>query len=255
MPMKIVAIIPARMGSSRFPGKPLAPILDRPMIEHVYRRTRLCRTLDDVFVATCDDEIYQSVEAFGGKAIMTSASHERASDRVAEAAADMDSDVIVMVQGDEPMTVPEMIDESIAPFVSGNSKVACVNLTTRIISRQEFEDPNSIKVVMDRDGYALYMSREPIPTLHLQDFDRIPAFKQVCIIPFTAAALQEFIRLDPTPLDVAESIDMMRFIEHGRRVKMIETSHSTHAVDNPADLELVQELLIKDPLTQKYLKS
>jgi 3-deoxy-manno-octulosonate cytidylyltransferase (CMP-KDO synthetase) len=215
----------------------------------------MCRTLDDVFVATCDDEIYRSVEAFGGKAIMTSPSHERASDRVAEAAADMDSDVIVMVQGDEPMTVPEMIDESIAPFTGGYADVACVNLTARIKNREEFQDPNSIKVVMDRGGYALYMSREPIPTSHLQDFDRIPAFKQVCIIPFTAAALQEFMRLEPTPLEVAESIDMLRFIEHGRRVKMIETSYSTHAVDNPADLELVQEFLSKDPLTQKYLKS
>lgn len=253
--MKITAIIPARMGSSRFPGKPLAPILGLPMIEHVYRRTRLCLALDDVFVATCDDEIYQSVEAFGGKAVMTAPSHERASDRVAEAAADMDCDVIVMVQGDEPMTVPEMIDESIAPFVGGNADVACVNLTARIKTREEFKDPNSIKVVMDRDGYALYMSREPIPTLHLQNFNRISAFKQVCIIPFTAAALQEFIRLDPTPLEVAESIDMLRFIEHGLRVKMIETSYSTHAVDNPADLELVQDLLIKDPLTQKYLKN
>jgi 3-deoxy-manno-octulosonate cytidylyltransferase (CMP-KDO synthetase) len=243
------------MGSSRFPGKPLAPILGRPMIEHVYRRTMLCRALNDVFVATCDKEIFESVEAFGGKAIMTSPSHERASDRVAEAAADMDSDVIVMVQGDEPMTYPEMIDESLAPFISADKEVACVNLTARIKSQKEFEDPNSIKVVMDRDGYALYMSREPIPTLHLQDFDRIPAFKQVCIIPFTAAALQEFIRLDPTPLEVAESIDMMRFIEHGRRVKMVETSFSTQAVDNPADLELVEELLIKDPLTEIYMKN
>jgi 3-deoxy-manno-octulosonate cytidylyltransferase (CMP-KDO synthetase) len=250
--MKITAIIPARMGSSRFPGKPLAPILGRPMIEHVYWRTSLCKTLDDVFVATCDQEIYDAVEAFGGKAIMTAPTHERASDRVAEAAADMDADVTVMVQGDEPMTYPEMITESLAPFLDGDEKVACINLTARITSLEEFKDPNTIKVVMDASGYALYMSREPIPTLHLQDFKQIPAFKQVCIIPFTKAALQEFIQLDPTPLEVAESIDMMRFIEHGRKVKMIETSFSTHAVDNPADLQLVEALLRKDPLTAEY---
>jgi 3-deoxy-manno-octulosonate cytidylyltransferase (CMP-KDO synthetase) len=166
--MKIVAIIPARMGSSRFPGKPLAPILGRPMIEHVYRRTNLCRALDDVIVATCDTEILEAVEAFGGKAIMTSPAHERASDRVAEAAADLDCDVIVMVQGDEPMTYPEMIAESLEPFLKGNEEAACVNLTARIKSQKEFEDPNTIKVVMDQDGFALYMSREPIPTLHLQ---------------------------------------------------------------------------------------
>jgi 3-deoxy-manno-octulosonate cytidylyltransferase (CMP-KDO synthetase) len=251
--MKIVAIIPARMGSSRFPGKPLAPILGRPMIEHVYRRTMLCQALYDVIIATCDIEIFESVEAFGGKAIMTSPAHERASNRVAEAAADLDADVIVMVQGDEPMTYPEMIKESLAPFLSGYPEITCVNLTARIKNQKEFEDPNTIKVVMDRNGFALYMSREPIPTLHLQDFDQIHAFKQVCIIPFTAAALQEFIQLEPTPLEVAESIDMMRFIEHGRKVKMVETLFSTHAVDTPDDLKIVEKLLRKDPLTGKYI--
>ena len=250
--MKIVAVIPARMGSSRFPGKPLAPILGHPMIEHVYRRTLLCDSLAEVIVATCDTEIVESVKAFGGKAVMTSAAHERASDRVAEAAAGLDADVIVMVQGDEPMTYPQMIDESLAPFIGGDEEVACVNLTARVMSPTEFEDPNTIKVVMDRNGFALYMSREPIPTLHLKNFDQVSAFKQVCIIPFTAAALKDFISLDPTPLELAESIDMMRFIEHGHRVKMIETSFSTHAVDTPDDLERVETLLRQDPLTAKY---
>ena len=184
---------------------------------------------------------------------MTSSEHERASDRVAEAATDIDCDVVVMIQGDEPMTYPEMIEESVAPFLRGDEAVSCVNLTAHIKSQKEFEDPNTIKVVMDRKGYAIYMSREPIPTLHLQDFESVPAFKQVCIIPFTAAALQEFTRLDPTPLEVAESIDMMRFIEHGRKVKMVETSFSTHAVDHQADLELVEKLLRQDPLVEKYL--
>ena len=251
--MKIIAVIPARMGSSRFPGKPLAPILGRPMVEHVYRRTLLCKTLSDVFVATCDKEIFESVEAFGGKAIMTSPSHERASDRVAEAAVDMDCDVVVMVQGDEPLTHPQMIEESLAPFLSGDEKVACVNLTARITGQTEFEDRNTIKVVVDKDGFALYMSREPIPTRQIQNFGQIPAFKQVCIIPFAAYALQEFSRLEPTPLEVAESVDMMRFIEHGRKVKMVETSFSTHAVDHPTDLELVEGLLRQDPLAQKYI--
>ena len=250
--MKIIAIIPARMGSSRFPGKPLAPILGRPMIEHVYHRTALCKALSEVYVATCDTVIFEAVESFGGRAMMTAPTHERASDRVAEAAADLDADVIVMVQGDEPMTYPEMIAESLVPFLKGDEEVACVNLTARITSPEEFRDPNTIKVVMDASGHALYMSREPIPTLHLQDFERIPAFKQVCIIPFTNIALQEFIRLEPTPLEIAESIDMMRFIEHGRKVKMIETSFSTHAVDNPADLKLVETLLREDPLMQSY---
>jgi 3-deoxy-manno-octulosonate cytidylyltransferase (CMP-KDO synthetase) len=110
------------------------------MIEHVYRRTILCQALSDVFVATCDKEIFETVETFGGKAIMTSPSHQRASDRVAEAAANLDADVIVMVQGDEPMTVPDMIEESLMPFLRGDEEVACVNLTARIKSQKEFED-------------------------------------------------------------------------------------------------------------------
>ena len=251
--MKIVAVLPARMGSTRFPGKPLAPILGHPMIEHVYRRTSMCPVLDEVFVATCDQEIMDAVNAFGGKAIMTSNSHQRASDRVAEAAENFSADIIIMVQGDEPMTYPEMIEASVAPFSNGDKQIACVNLTARIQTEEEFADPNTIKVVMDAEGFAVYMSREPIPTRHLQPFDQLVTFKQVCIIPFTAASLQEFIRLPPTPLEVAESIDMLRFIEHGRKVKMVHTAYSTHAVDTAEDLKRVEELLQKDPLTKEYL--
>jgi 3-deoxy-manno-octulosonate cytidylyltransferase (CMP-KDO synthetase) len=223
------------------------------MIEHVYHRTKLCRALDDVVVATCDREIFDSVERFGGNAVMTASSHERASDRVAEAATKMDSDIFVMVQGDEPMTYPEMIHESLQPFEEPQNRAFCVNLTARIQKPGEFEDRNTIKVVMDLEGYAIFMSREPIPTRHLQGFDALPAFKQVCIIPFTAAALQEFSQLPPTPLEIAESIDMLRFVEHGRRVKMVETEYSTHAVDHPADLELVEKLLAHDSLTAEYM--
>jgi 3-deoxy-manno-octulosonate cytidylyltransferase (CMP-KDO synthetase) len=251
--MKIVAVIPARMGSTRFPGKPLAPILGQPMIEHVYRRTAMCLALDDVFVATCDRQIMEAVEAIGGKAIITSDSHQRASDRVAEAAAHFSADIIVMVQGDEPMTYPQMIEASLTPLRSDDQQTACVNLTARIHTETEFADPNTIKVVMDADGFAVYMSREPIPTRHLQPFDQLATFKQVCIIPFTAPSLQEFIRLPPTPLEVAESIDMLRFIEHGRKVKMVETAYVTHAVDTSEDLKLVEKLLEKDPLTKEYL--
>jgi 3-deoxy-manno-octulosonate cytidylyltransferase (CMP-KDO synthetase) len=241
------------MGSTRFPGKPLAPILGRPMIEHVYRRVSMCLALDDVFVATCDRQIMDAIDAFGGKAIMTSDSHQRASDRVAEAATNFSADIIVMVQGDEPMTYPQMIESAVAPLRDGDKQIACVNLTARIQTEEEFADPNTIKVVMDTDGFAVYMSREPIPTRHLQPFEQLATFKQVCIIPFTAASLNEFIQLTPTALEVAESIDMLRFIEHGRRVKMVPTAYVTHAVDTPEDLKRVEELLQKDPLTKEYL--
>jgi 3-deoxy-manno-octulosonate cytidylyltransferase (CMP-KDO synthetase) len=250
---KIVAVIPARMGSSRFPGKPLAQILGIPMIEHVYRRTAMCKTLDEVWVATCDQEIADTVTAFDGKAVMTSSSHERASDRVAEAMDSIEADIVVMIQGDEPMTYPEMIENSISPFLSEDDGVICVNLTGRIQTIEEFESPNTIKVVMDEEQFAVYMSREPIPTRQQMPFDRIPAFKQVCIIPFTREGLRLFTQLSPTPLEQAESIDMLRFIEHGYKVKMVETSLSTHAVDTEQDLKLVENLLRKDTLTKNYL--
>jgi 3-deoxy-manno-octulosonate cytidylyltransferase (CMP-KDO synthetase) len=242
------------MGSSRFPGKPLASILGRSMIEHVYRRTSMCNLLDDVWVATCDQEIMDAVTAFGGKVVMTSASHERASDRIAEAMQKSDADIVVMVQGDEPMTYPQMIEAALQPFFRGDQQLMCVNLVARIASEIEFESPNTIKVVMDEDGFAVYMSREPIPTRHRMPFGRIPAYKQVCIIPFTKDGLDLFTRLSPTPLEETESIDMLRFIEHGYRVKMVETELFTHAVDTADDLKFVEKLMAGDPLTRTYIK-
>lgn len=249
--MRIVAGIPARMGSSRFPGKPLAPILGRPMIEHVYYRTALCPMVDEVFVATCDEEIREAVERFGGKVIMTSAAHQRASDRIAEAAEGFEADIVVMVQGDEPMIAPHMVAAAVAPMLD-DPTIRCVNLAKRIETEEEYRDPNTIKVVMDHQGYALYFSREPIPTRRILDFDRIPVFKQVCIIPFLRDFLIQFAGLEPTPLEQAESVDMLRILEHGYRVRLVETMVNTHAVDTPSDLVLVESLMLNDPLVAEY---
>ncbi len=249
--MKVIAVIPARMGSSRFPGKPLAPLLGRPMIEHVYRRTALSAALAEVVVATCDREIHDAAEAFGARAVMTADTHERASDRVAEAARETDADVVVLVQGDEPMTMPGMIDAAVAPFAS-DPAVKCVNLAKRIENEADFDDPNTIKVVMDRNDDALFMSRQPIPTRPKGTFATITAYKQVCIIPFRRDALERYASLPPTPLEIAESVDMMRFIEHGVPVRMVETEFDTQAVDTPADLERVEALMRDDPLVVTY---
>lgn len=248
-----IAVLPARMGSSRFPGKPLAPILGISMIEHVYRRTAMCRSLDEVYVATCDREIQEAVETFGGKAIMTSPLHTRASDRVAEAMTNLRADVVVMVQGDEPMIHPDMVGESIAPMLQ-DSSIQCVNLAKRIKDNEEYMDPNTIKVVMDLQGDALYFSREPIPTTRVLGFSQIPVYKQVCIIPFRRECLLQYAALEPTPLEKAESVDMMRLLEHGYKVRLVETDYETHAVDTPADLKAVEERMRKDPMTREYLK-
>ncbi|MDT7542053.1 MAG: 3-deoxy-manno-octulosonate cytidylyltransferase synthetase [Acidobacteriota bacterium] len=246
--MKIVAVIPARMDSSRFPGKPLATLRGRPMIEHVFRRTAMCERLDAVYIATCDDEIRIAAEGFGCNVLMTSAAHERASDRVAEAAERIiEADIVVMIQGDEPLITPEMIDAALAPLLQDPS-VMCVNLARRIESREEFLDPNTIKVVTDVRGDAIYFSRAPIPAINVESFGRTKMLKQVCVIPFRRDFLREFSRLAPTPLERAESIDMLRLIEHGGRVRIVETVEETHAVDTPEDLRLVETMMKHDPL-------
>ena len=250
---RIVAIIPVRMGSSRFPGKPLTPLLGRPMIEHVINRALMCDLLDAVYVATCDEEIRKVVEEIGGSVLMTSIIHERASDRVAEAAFHLDADIVVMIQGDEPMITPDMISSAVAPILRDRS-VSCVNLVRRIFSHEEFIDPNTIKVVMNVNGDALYFSRASIPAIDFASGkDGHPCvFKQVCVIPFRRDCLRKFANLPPTPLERAESIDMLRLIEHGCYVRLVETEVDTHAVDTPEDLRLVESLMKNDPLIPRY---
>ena len=249
--MRIVAVIPARMGSSRFPGKPIKPILGVPMIEHVYRRTTMCPEITQTFIATCDHEIKVAAEEFGAPVIMTSSQHERASDRVAEASEKIEGDVLVLVQGDEPLTNPQAISAAIKPFLHRES-VGCVNLMKRIIDYTEFHSANVIKVIVDKRGNALFMSRQPIPT-NENGLSEVFAYKQVCIIPFSRRALQEYKTLPPTPYEIAESIDMMRFIEHGISVQMIETEFESYAVDVPEDIGRVERVMHSDPLVSHYL--
>ena len=248
--MNILALIPARMGSSRFPGKPLKKILGKPMIGHVYERVSKCDLLIKTVVATCDQEIVDYIESIGGQVVMTSGKHERASDRCAEALGylekkdDIQYDIVVMVQGDEPMTHPSMITEAVTPMLK-DSEILVTNLLGDIESEEEFKDRNCIKVVCDLDSNALYFSREPIPTRKL---GKTTMKKQVCIIPFTRDFLLEYTNLDPTPLEIIESVDMMRVLEHGKKVKMIHTKHRTQAVDTKEDLEKVTKIMKKEKL-------
>ena len=250
--MTIAAVIPVRMGSTRFPGKPLTPIKGRAMVEHVYKRVALCQALDGgVYVATPDEEIASAVNSFQGRVIMTSSAHERASDRVAEAAESIDADIIVMVQGDEPLVTPEMVELSFQPLLH-DSTIFCTNLVKRIDTPEEYQNPNTIKVVMDLQGDAIYFSREPIPTIHGKDFSTIRAYKQVCIIPYPKQLLLEFAKLPPTQLEQAESIDMLRILEHGKRVKMVECTDQTHSVDVPEDVAVVERLMQYDKVLSRY---
>jgi 3-deoxy-manno-octulosonate cytidylyltransferase (CMP-KDO synthetase) len=245
---RVLAVIPARMGSSRFPGKPLAQLQGRPMIEHVYRGTSACTLLDEVVIATCDREIHAAASAFGARAVMTSPSHERASDRVAEVASRCDADVVVMIQGDEPMVQAAMIEAAVGPLLS-DPAVNCTNLVAPIRTEAELRDPNTIKVVMAAGGQALYFSREPIPALHQKRFEPGGWSKQVCVIGFRRAALARFAALPQGPLERAESVDMLRFLENGLAVHMVPTTLETHAVDTPEDLSRVEALMAGSPMT------
>jgi 3-deoxy-manno-octulosonate cytidylyltransferase (CMP-KDO synthetase) len=253
---EIVAIIPARMGSTRFPGKPMAEIHGVPMVGHVYFRTKMCSLLSETYVATCDQEIYDYIFSVGGKAIMTSDAHERCSDRTAEAMLEVESatgikvDIVVMVQGDEPMVASEMIEAAVKPMLDDPS-IQVVNLMARLKTGEEFEDPNEVKVVVDLYGRALYFSREPVPSRRKGVKD-VPMLKQVCIIPFRRDYLLEFNGLPETPLERIESVDMMRVIEHGERVHMVMTDVETLSVDTPEDLERVVDLMKEDALINEY---
>ena len=255
--MNIISIIPARMGSSRFPGKPMADLLGMPMIGHVYKRVKMSKLLSEVYVATCDNEIYNYIESIGGKAVMTSDCHERCSDRCAEAMLKIEKhenkkvDIMVMVQGDEPLTFPQMIDEAVAPMLEDNSMVI-TNLVADLETIIEFNDPNEVKVVMDKNNNALYFSREPIPSRKKGVLD-VPMKKQVCVIPFTRDFLLEYNEMEPTPLEIIESVDMMRILENGMKVKMIPTEYETKAVDTKEDLDRVVDMMKEDILKNMYL--
>lgn len=250
--MKIIAMIPARMAATRFPDKPLARILGLPMIEHVRRRTQMCASLAATVVATCDREIVEVVESFGGQAVMTSDKHERCTDRIAEAALQFDADIYVNVQGDEPLILPEMIDAVVKPLLE-DPELPSANLVTRITETTEFHDPNAPKVVTNCHGDLLYISREPIPSNKKFDGNDFLKLKQLGIIAFRSDFLQIFTQLEPTPLEIIESVDMNRAVEHGFRVKMVEVRGMMIGVDLPTDIDRVAKALSHDKLVGKYL--
>ncbi|MCX5715528.1 MAG: 3-deoxy-manno-octulosonate cytidylyltransferase [Candidatus Omnitrophica bacterium] len=254
--MVIAGIIPARMASTRFPGKPLADICGVPLVGHVYFRSRMNKTLKYVYVATCDKEIEDYCLKNGIKVVMTKDTHTRASDRAAEAMLNIERevgekiDIVVMIQGDEPMLNPKMIDLAIRPMLE-DSAILVVNLMVEIESAKEQEDANVVKVVVDKDNHALYFSREPIPSAKKVK-GPVARYKQIPIIPFRRDSLIMFNNLAPKPLEIIESVDMLRLLEHGQKVKMVLSQFNTYGVDTPQDLKRVEKLIKADPLTARY---
>ena len=247
---KVACIIPARMGSSRFPGKPIAKMCGYPMIEHVYRRVKIAETIDEVYVATCDEEIAQVAESIGAKAIMTSPDHVRGTDRVAEAAEKLDADIIINVQGDEPMVDPQSLDDAIN-LLRNNSTIQCVNLVAPITDWDVFIDPNVVKTVATPKNKVLYFSRLPVPTTKREDFS--VGLKQIGIYVFRKDLLSSFLKWDETPLEIKESVDMMRILENDIEI-FSSMAKDTLSVDTLEDLAAVEQVLLKDSLFQKLFQ-
>ncbi|MGA2121560.1 MAG: 3-deoxy-manno-octulosonate cytidylyltransferase [Methanoregula sp.] len=254
--MKTIGIIPARMASTRFPGKPLAPICGIPMVGHILMRSRMSKALDDVYVATCDTSVVNYVATLGGKAVMTLDTHERATDRTAEAMLKIEKDtgttvdIVVMIQGDEPLVTPALIDALVRPM-QDDASIQITNLISTINNDEEFHSPNTVKIVMDEAGYALYFSREPIPSAK-KYHGTIPRFKQLGIIAFRRSFLLKFNNLAPTPLEKIESVDMLRVLEHGLKIKLVMSPDNIYGVDTPEDRKHVEEIMEHDPIFAKY---
>jgi len=249
--MKITAIIPARYASIRFPGKALADILGKPMVQRVYERAKQASLVSEVIVATDDERIAAAVRAFGGLVEMTGKGHETGTDRLAEVAGRLDSDLIVNVQGDEPLIEPAMIDQAINPFMD-DPNLLIGTLKTQIKTLHDFLSPNVVKVVTDHEGFALYFSRSPLPNYRdkwndLKDekfaAGTILSHKHIGLYVYRREFLIRYSGMPQTPLERAEKLEQLRVLENGYRIRVVETEHETIGVDTPVDLEKVLEKL------------
>ncbi|HEV3217982.1 MAG TPA: 3-deoxy-manno-octulosonate cytidylyltransferase [Vicinamibacterales bacterium] len=240
-----VAVIPARYASTRLPGKALADIAGRPMIEHVYRRAADCRNVDAVIVATDDERIAAVVRQFGGDVRLTSPSHPTATDRLGEVAAELDCDLVVNVQGDEPLIEPSVIDATIEPF-KDDASLSMASACLRFTSARDADDPNVVKVVTDRRGFALYFSRARIPFPRGPQDGGAGPFKHIGLYVYRRQFLLQLASLEPTPLERSESLEQLRALEHGFSIMMVETRHDSIGVDTPEDLERVRRMLTAD---------
>lgn len=254
--MKAIGIIPARMGATRYPDKPMATLHGMPMVGHCYHRTRLASGLAAAYVATCDEEIAEYVRGIGGSAVMTATSHTRATTRTAEAmehieaATGVRADIVVMVQGDEPLILPETIAETLNHF--SDPAVEIVNIMSRLRTYDQFVDKNNVKVVVNQNNDALYFSREPIPS-PWRGVEDVPMYMQTGIIAFRRDVLLRFNRMAETRLEQIESVDMNRVLETGGRIRMVLTEAITIGVDTPQELKDAEELMKNDPTLSQYL--
>ena len=250
--MTSVAVIPARYASTRFPGKPLAEIAGRPMIEHVYRRAADAPGIDAVVVATDDERVASAVERFGGIARMTGSHHRTGMDRIAEVARDLHCSIVVNVQGDEPLVDPSAISLMI-DALRGDADLQMATLRTPIRLEEDYASPHVVKVVVGGNGDALYFSRAPIPfhrggpPADLPRQGGIYAYKHLGLYAYRREFLIRLAALPQTALEQAEALEQLRALEHGHRIRAVETEHDSIGVDTPADLERVRQTIAETP--------
>jgi 3-deoxy-manno-octulosonate cytidylyltransferase (CMP-KDO synthetase) len=246
--MKILGLIPARFASTRFPGKPLVDIAGKSMIQRVYEQARQCKGLEDVWVATDDDRILYHVQGFGGKAVMTSAAHKTGTDRILEVAAQVpDFGAYINIQGDEPFIDPRQIDQ-VCQILQERSGAFVATLAKRLDDPSELQNPNTIKAVFAFDGQAIYFSRSPIPYLREPNMEAAwlqqrGYFKHIGIYGYSKEGLARIRTMKPGALEIAESLEQLRWMEHGMPIYIGETQFESHSVDVPADLEKVLKLI------------
>ncbi len=255
--MKVVAVIPARWHSTRLKGKILADINGKPMLQHVWERVKKAHLVDEVIVAVDTERVKKKVESFGGKAVLTSPEQPSGSDRIAEVVNSMDADIVINVQADEPLVHPLMIDE-LAQIFEYEPNVQMATLIKRIHRKEEVTDPNVVKVVVDRKGYALYFSRSPIPCVTVREGDDRSLsgsadisnryFKHIGLYSYTKEFLFTYTNLPKSTLEEEEKLEQLRVLEHGYKIRTIETRYETIGVDTEEDLERVRDIMKKEPL-------
>jgi 3-deoxy-manno-octulosonate cytidylyltransferase (CMP-KDO synthetase) len=243
--MKIIAVIPARYASTRFPAKLLQDLGGKTVITRTYEAAVKTALFDDVFVVTDSELIYNEIISNGGKAIMSKKEHESGSDRIAEAVENMEVDVVINVQGDEPFIDKKPLEEVIAVFKADHDKkVDLASLMFEIKEKTDIENPNNVKVIVDQQGFALYFSRSVIPYPREENVG-VRYMKHIGIYAFRKEALMDFYKLPMLALEASEKLEQLRYLEYGKRIKMVETTHASIGIDTPEDLEKARLLVLK----------
>ncbi|WP_035483611.1 3-deoxy-manno-octulosonate cytidylyltransferase [Gaetbulibacter saemankumensis] len=235
--MKIISMIPARYSASRFPGKLMQDLGGKPVIVRTYEATIATQLFDEVYVVTDSEIIFKEIEKIGGKVMMSQKEHDCGSDRIAEAVEFMDIDIVINVQGDEPFTDKESLSKLIDVFKDDYDKnIDLASLMVHITDSEEIENPNTVKVIVDRENFALYFSRSPIPYPRDKNAG-VKYFKHKGVYAFRKEAILDFYRLPMLPLEASEKIECIRYLEYGKRIKMVETDVLGVEIDTPEDLE------------------